>query len=115
MRQSLGIIMEVAEEVARGRHYILFPEGEYDREKKNSLWEFKAGCFKASLKSKTPIVPVVLIDSYRAWNSSEFGWVTTQVYFLEPIPYEKYKELKTKQIAELVKDRIQEKIHEVSL
>lgn len=115
VRQSLGIIMEVAEEVAQGRHYILFPEGEYDKEKKNSLREFKAGCFKASLKSKTPIVPVVLIDSYRAWNSSDFGWVTTQVYFLEPISYEEYKDMKTKQIAELVKEKIQEKINEVSL
>ncbi len=115
VRQSLGIIMEVTKEVEQGRRYILFPEGEYDKEKKNSLREFKAGCFKASLKSKTPVVPVVLIDSYRAWNSSCFGWVTTHVYFLEPILYQEYKDMKTKQIAELVRERIQEKINEVSL
>ncbi|MBQ8822949.1 MAG: 1-acyl-sn-glycerol-3-phosphate acyltransferase [Lachnospiraceae bacterium] len=115
VRQSLGIILEVTKEVEQGRRYILFPEGEYDKEKKNSLREFKAGCFKASLKSKTPVVPVVLIDSYKAWNSSCFGTVTTQVYFLEPILYEEYKDMKTKQIAELVRERIQEKINEVSL
>ena len=114
VRQSLGIILEVTKEVEQGRRYIIFPEGEYDKDKKNTLRDFKAGCFKASLKSKTPVVPVVLIDSYKAWNSNCFGWVTTQVYFLEPIPYEEYKDLKTNQIAALVRERIHEKINEVS-
>ena len=114
VRQSLGIILEVTKEVEQGRRYIIFPEGEYDKDKKNTLQDFKAGCFKASLKSKTPVVPVVLIDSYKAWNSNCFGWVTTQVYFLEPIPYEEYKDLKTNQIAALVRERIHEKINEVS-
>ena len=114
VRQSLGIILEVTKEVTQGRHYILFPEGEYDKDKKNSLRKFKAGCFKASLKSKTPVVPVVLIDSYKAWISNCFGTVTTQVHFLEPIPYEEYKDMKTNQIAALVRERIQEKINEVS-
>ncbi len=114
VRQSLGIIQEVTKEVQQGRRYIIFPEGEYDKDKKNSLRDFKAGCFKASLKSKTPVVPVVLIDSYKAWNSSCFGTVITQVYFLESIPYEEYKDMKTSQIAALVRERIQEKINEVS-
>lgn len=114
VRQSFAIISEMTQEVKQGRRYILFPEGEYDKEKKNSLREFKAGCFKVSTKSKTPIVPVVLIDSYKAWNSSKFGTVTTQVHFLEPIFYEEYKDLKTNQIASLVRERIQEKIELVS-
>ncbi|MBQ7924747.1 MAG: 1-acyl-sn-glycerol-3-phosphate acyltransferase [Lachnospiraceae bacterium] len=110
VRQAFGIIAEMTEEVKQGRRYILFPDGAYDREKKNSLWEFKAGCFKVSQKSRTPIVPVVLLDSYMAWNSSRLGWVTTQVHFLPSIPYEEYQGLNTKQMAELVKARIQEKL-----
>ncbi len=113
VKQSFGIIMEVAEEVKQGKRYIIFPEGEYDKDKKNSLWEFKAGCFKTSLKSKTPIVPVTLIDTYKAWNSSIWGTVTTQVHFLKPISYEEYKGMKTNEIAALVKARIQEKIDEL--
>lgn len=113
VRQAFKIICEMAEEVKQGRHYILFPEGEYNKEKKNTLTEFKTGCFKVSVKSKTPIVPVVLIDSYKALNSSKWGLVTTQVHFLKPIFYEEYKELKTIQIAEIVRDRIQRKIKEV--
>lgn len=112
-RQAMKIINEVAKEVENGRKYILFPEGMYDNKKKNSLYEFKSGCFKICLKSKVPIVPVVLIDSYKPYNSFEIGKLKTQVHFLKPIFYDEYKEMNTKQIAELVKNRIAEKIKEV--
>ncbi|MBQ7954146.1 MAG: 1-acyl-sn-glycerol-3-phosphate acyltransferase [Lachnospiraceae bacterium] len=113
VRQAFGVMNEIAEEVARGRRYIIFPEGEYDKEKKNTLRDFKAGCFKTSLKSKTPIVPVTLIDSYKAWNSSIIGTVTTQVHFLKPIFYDEYKGMKTGEIAAMVRARIQEKLNEI--
>ena len=112
-RQAMKIINEVAKEVEKGRKYILFPEGIYDNKKRNSLIDFKAGCFKISLKSKTPIVPVVLIDSYKPYNSWEFGEIKTQVHFLKPILFDEYKEMNTQQIAELVKDRISNKIKEI--
>ncbi len=114
VKQGLTIINEVAEEVKQGKRYIIFPEGSYTKEKKNSLIEFKPGCFKVSLKSKTPIVPVTLIDSYKAWNTSSLKTVTTQVHFLKPIFWEEYKGMKTQQIAALVRERIQEKIEEVT-
>lgn len=41
------------------------------------------------------------------------GPVTTQVHYLKPIEYEEYKGMKTKDIAALVKERIEEKIKEV--
>ena len=61
-RQAMKIINEVAKEVELGRKYILFPEGKYGNKKNNKLFEFKSGCFKVCLKSKVPIVPVVLIE-----------------------------------------------------
>lgn len=114
VKQAFGVIAEMTEEVKRGRRYIIFPEGEYDHEKENTLWDFKAGCFKVSVKSRTPIVPVVLIDSYKAWNSSCRGIVTTQVHFLKSIPFEEYQGMNTKQIAALVKERIQEQIDQIT-
>ena len=93
---------------------MLFPEGGYENDKKNTLGEFKAGCFKIVLKSKVPIVPVVLIDSYKVFNSWQLTPVTTQVHYLTPILYEEYKGLKTDQIAAMVKERIQQKIDEVT-
>ncbi|MBQ8597243.1 MAG: 1-acyl-sn-glycerol-3-phosphate acyltransferase [Lachnospiraceae bacterium] len=114
VRQGFRIMSEVAEEVKAGRRYIVFPEGGYAEGKTNTLEEFKAGCFKMSVNSKTPIVPVVLIDSYKVMNSSKRGSVTTQVHFLPPIPYEEYQSHKTKEIAEMVKARIQAKLDEVA-
>ncbi len=113
LRQSMTIINEVAEEVAQGRRYIIFPEGGYDKNKKNSLWEFKSGCFKASMKSRATIVPVVLIDTYKAMDISYLGTVRTQVHYLEPIPYEQYKDMKTVEIARMVKKRIQDKLDDI--
>lgn len=113
-RQALTIINEVAAEVAEGRRYILFPEGGYDDQKKNTLIDFKPGCFKIALKSKVPIVPVVLIDSYKVYNSWHIGPVTTQVHYLEPIFYEEYRGMKTPQISAVVRERIQKKITEIT-
>ncbi|MGN0143137.1 MAG: lysophospholipid acyltransferase family protein [Roseburia sp.] len=113
VRQALTIINEVAKEVADGARYILFPEGGYDFNNRNNVCKFKAGSFKIALKSKAPIVPVALIDSYRVFNSFWLGPVTTQVHYLEPIYYEEYGNLKSQGIADLVRDRIQEKIDEV--
>lgn len=112
-KQAMTIINEIATEVEAGRRYILFPEGMYDNQKKNSLIEFKAGCFKICLKSNVPIVPVVLIDSYKVYNSWDVGEITTQVHFLKPIFFDEYKDMKTHQIAELVKTKIATKMKEL--
>jgi len=113
-RQGFKIIQEITEEVKNGKKFILFPEGGYDNSKKNNLDEFKSGCFKIALKSKTPIVPVTLVNSYKVFNSLNFLPVKTEVHYLTPIYYEEYKELKTSEIADLVKQRIQEKLNELS-
>ena len=113
VRQALTIINEVSEEVKQGKRYILFPEGGYEFNNKNHVCDFKAGSFKIALKTKAPIVPVALIDSYKVFNSFCLGPVTTQVHYLKPILYDEYGGLKTHEIADLVKVRIQEKLDEV--
>ncbi len=113
VRQSLTVINATAAEVAKGRRYIIFPEGEYNSEKKNSLIDFKAGCFKASIRSGTPIVPVAIFDSYKAWNTSSFGKVITQVHFLEPMYYDDYKDMSTAEISLYIKTKIQGKLNSI--
>lgn len=112
-RQALTVINQVAQEVKQGRRYIIFPEGAYSDEKKNTLWDFKPGCFKAAVKAEAPIVPVVLVDSYKVYNSWQLTPVKTQVHFLKPIPYEEYRPFTTTQISALVKARIQKKLEEL--
>lgn len=112
-RQALKIINAVAEEVKAGRRYIIFPEGAYDNQKHNRLWDFKPGCFKAATKAAVPIVPVALVDSYKAYNSWCITPVKTQVHFLKPLLPEEYQDMNTTQIAAEVKNRIQNKLTEL--
>ena len=53
-----------------------------------------------------------LIDSYKVFNSFHIGPITTYVHYLKPICYEEYKGMKTQEIADLVKIRIEEKIQQ---
>lgn len=112
-RQGIEVINQVAKKVSDGKRYIIFPEGGYKFNNRNKVYEFKAGSFKIALKAKCPIVPVALIDSYKVFNSWHLGPITTYVYYLPPIRYEEYKDMKTPELATLVSDRIKEKIAEV--
>lgn len=114
VRQAITVLNEVAEEVKKGRKFIIFPEGGYIFNNKNRMEPFKAGCFKCALKSKAPIVPVALIDSYKVFNSFTWGKVYTQVHYLKPLLYEEYKDLKTVDIAKIVQKRIGEVIEDYS-
>lgn len=113
IRQAMQIILEMAEETAKGKIFLIFPEGGYFYNKKNTLSEFKAGCFKSAMKAKVPIVPVAIIDSYKVFEGFYFSPICTQVHYLKPIPYEEYKGMKTIEVAELVKGQIEAKIEEV--
>ncbi len=66
--------------------------------------------FKAATKAKCPIIPVALIDSFKPFDMNSAAKVTVQVHFLEPITYDEYKDMKTHEIAEEVKHRIEEVI-----
>lgn len=108
-RQGISVINDVAKSVAAGKRFILFPEGGYHHNH-NQVSEFKAGSFKIALKSKAPIIPVALIDSYKVFNSLSFGPITTYVHYLKPLFYEEYCHMSSREIAALVRSRIEEKI-----
>ena len=109
IRQSLQVIVNVTNEVKKGRNYLIFPEGTRSK-KGNEMLEFKGGSFKAATKAKCPIVPVALIDSFKPFDTNSIEPVTVHVHFLKPLYYDDYKDMKTNDIAALVKSRIQETI-----
>lgn len=111
VRQSMKVIMQMAQEVKEGRHYVIFAEGTRSREG-NKLLDFKAGTFKAATMAKCPIVPVALIDSYKAFDTNSIKKVTVQIHYLSPMYYEEYKDMKTGEIAAEVKRRIEKAIRE---
>ncbi len=106
LRQQMRTLNEVAGEVAAGRRYLIFPEGGYDKNH-NEVQEFKAGSFKCVQKAKCPIVPVAIWDSYRAFEGKSLKRVVTQVHFLPAISYDEYAGMKTNEISNMVKERIE--------
>ncbi len=112
LRQSIRIIKEMAEETAAGKKFIIFPEGGYYHNH-NEICEFKPGCFKSAMKAKVPIVPVVLVDSYRVFEEWSIRKVTTQVHYLPYIPYEEYKDMTAVEVSDMVHDRIKEHMEQI--
>lgn len=106
LRQSMQVIMDVTKEVQGGRNYLIFAEGTRSKEG-NKVNEFKGGSFKAATKAKCPIIPVALIDAYKPFDTNSTAPVTVQVHFLPAIEYDEYKNMKTPEIAEMVKNQIQ--------
>ena len=111
VRQSMQVILQVAKEVSEGRNFIIFAEGTRSRNG-NELLPFKGGSFKSAMRAKAPIVPVALIDSYVHFDRNTIRKTTVQVHFLKPICYEEYKNMKSTEIAEEVRSRIEKTIKE---
>ena len=108
-RDVRGYVMalrNVAHQVKDGKRYLVFPEGIYYKGQGNRMGEFKYGCFMTAVRTKCPIVPVAVIDSYKPFSCNSLRPVMTKVVFLDPIPYEEYRDMRVQDIAETVKSRI---------
>lgn len=111
LRQSMEVIKQVIKRVKEGENFIIFPEGTRSKQGNQTL-EFKAGTFKTAVKTKCPIVPCALIDSFKPFDEKSIKPVTVKIIYLEPLYYEEYKEMTTVEIATEVRRRIQETINQ---
>ena len=109
VRQSLTVIQNVTREVQSGRNYLIFPEGTRSKNG-NTMGEFHGGSFRCALKAKCPVLPIAFVDSFKVLDQKGSKPLAMQIHYLPPIPYEEYKDLKTVELADLVKSRIQEAI-----
>ena len=109
VRQSLTVIQNVIREVKSGRNYVIFPEGTRSK-LGNQMVDFHSGSFRCALKAKCPIVPMAFIDSFKVLDEKGSKPLVAQLHYLEPIPYEEFKDMNTGQVADLVKSRIAEAI-----
>ncbi len=111
IRQSMGVINTMTKEVKEGKNYVIFAEGTRSKNG-NQLLNFKGGSFKSAVNAKCPIVPVAIIDSYKVFDTKSIKKAVVKMAYLNPIYYEEYKEMKTTEIAHIVKNRIQTYINE---
>ena len=109
VRQSMKVIQSVTQDLINGRNMVIFPEGTRSK-MGNIMVEFHAGTFKCVAKSKAPIIPFALIDSFKVLDQDGCAPLKVQLHYLKPIFYDEYKDLKTNEIAALVKARISEAI-----
>lgn len=109
IRQSMEVINTMAEQVKSGRNFLIFAEGTRSKQG-NQPGEFKGGSFKSAQKAKCPIVPCAIIDAFVPFDEKHARPVTVKLFYLDPIPYEEYRNMKTVEIAAEVKRRIEETI-----
>ena len=106
IKQQVRASRDVRRAVEQGRRFIYFPEGKYE-DNRNTLQEFHPGAFKCAQQAKAPIVPVAIYDSHIVFDFNSLKKVTTQVLFMEPIYYEEYGDMTTREISDMVKERIE--------
>lgn len=111
IRQSMKVINAVTEDVKKGKNFLIFPEGTRSK-RGNKLLDFKGGSFKSATKARCPIVPCALIDSFKPFDEKNIRPVKVKVIYMKPLYYDEYKEMKTVDIAEEVKRRIEKVIEE---
>lgn len=111
VRQSLTVINSVIEEVKNGRNYLIFPEGTRSKQG-NTMGEFHGGSFRCAVKAKCPIVPIAFVDSFKVLDQKGSKKLTVQMHYLPAIVYEEFAGKTATEVAELVKERIQEKLDE---
>ena len=115
LRSQANVYKEIAKDVSEeNRKYIIFPEAGY-KDNKNELQEFFTPSFSTAIKAKCPIVPVCLYDTWKIFNEDYQNKELLDVYchILKPIDYEEYKGLNKKELSELVKSKIQDKLNEI--
>lgn len=109
IRQSMTVIKNMTNRVKAGENFVIFAEGTRSRDG-NNIGEFKGGSFKSAMNARCPIVPVALIDSYKAFDTKSIKKLTVQIHYLKPLYYEDYQGMKSTEIAALVENRIRETI-----
>ena len=110
MRKALQSIIEGINELKSGQSIVLFPEG--TRNMSNEIRPFKEGGFKLATKTKVPIVPIALSNTYKVFEEKKrIQKAKVVVNIGEPV---KTKELSKEELANLPKF-IQEKVERLMM
>lgn len=111
-KASYLTLKKVEERVKNKENFLIFPEGFYS-DNKNKLQEFHTGCMHLLKETHAPIVPVCLYDTYKVFNKATILKVSCSICYLKPIYYDEYKDKSYREIAEMIKSTIQDKINEL--
>lgn len=112
LKQSLKVMQTVQTELESAKiNWLIYPEGTRNKDSMAPVPEFHYGSFKAPMRAKVPIVPVAIYGTFRILKTKpEHNVYPMEVAFCKPIMPEEYENLSTKEVAKLVRDRIQKEI-----
>ena len=109
-RALFGYLAEDMDPVAAAANLVVTAYYDSHMSRISELLEFKGGSFKAATKAQCPIVPVALIDSYKAFDTGSVQKIDIKVSIQKPLSPEDYKGKKTVEIADEVKNIIENTI-----
>ena len=112
LEKTRASLSKLKEEVGNGRNIVIFPEGGWAKNG-NNLQEFKTGAIGTVISCKCTIVPVCLYDTYKVYGVNSLKKVSCRIHYLTPIPYSEYENMTRAEIADLIKERINEKLTEL--
>ena len=111
-RESVIEMMEACETtIGEGSSIMMFPEG--TRSSDGEMRPFKPGAFEIALKTRTPILPIVISGTADALPKRGFvlqGRHPIRIGVLDPIPYEHFADMTTEELTSHVRQLIADEI-----
>ena len=107
MRSALQMVKDVAANLKNGRNVCIFPEG--TRSKSMEMGEMKPGAFKPAYLAEATIIPVTLVNTFVIDVKGKQDMRAKAIY-MDPIRYNDYKDMSTTELADKIKNMIQENL-----
>lgn len=101
------MMSEAARTLKEGNSVMIFPEG--TRSKDGNLQPFKTGAFHLALDNQRPILPIAIKGTSHAIRKGGFLINKNhdiKAMVLDPIPYEKFRNMDSKEVTKMVHDLI---------
>lgn len=106
-RQGIQVIRKAADTISSGDSCVaVYPEGTRNF-KKGTLKKFHDGSLKSALWAKCPIVVCVMHNNHDIADNWKYWTTKVTMEIVDVIPYETIKGMKTNEIADLIKDKMQ--------
>jgi 1-acyl-sn-glycerol-3-phosphate acyltransferase len=112
--ESVAQMMEACEKnIGEGSSIMMFPEG--TRSSTDEMRPFKPGAFELALKTRTPILPIVIFGTADALPKRGFvlqGRHQIRIRVLDPIPPERYADMSVDELTTYVREVIASELGE---
>lgn len=112
LKQQLKVMLRVEKSLReKEMSWVIYPEGTRNKDQMALMRNFHHGTFRAAMKARVPLVPVVEFGTFRVLKFKKpFKKHPTLIKFLPPIYPEEYEGKKTEEIAQIIQSRIQKEI-----